>query len=232
MERRHNELEEVEEEQEVKDNMNSSVREESSRKRRRKEPTTRTSEVTREVRAVHGKSTSGGKELWLYVPADGKKSVSMKKRDGWWLYPEKGKTGHYYIGPKDAIQTHQKSGNVKDEAVFPNFPFVHTVQLDNHGKTVPKTERCVTLRALTADEFKQACNGTKLAEPSVAGDSDEDHEVDEADADDEDCFGSSESDSDSNTDKTSSDVAAVVTKKKPRKTAGAAVGLRQSARNK
>jgi hypothetical protein len=59
---------------------------------------TKTTQTHRQVRAVHGKSAVGSKELWLYVP-EHMADKSNAKRKGWWLYAEPDKSGHYYIGP-------------------------------------------------------------------------------------------------------------------------------------
>ena len=102
-------------------------------------PTTRTvtSRVEREVRVVHAHDhmlEAGRKDrLWLYIPQN-KGDKSEKPRKGWWLYPEAGQPGKYYIGHLQGIQTAKKKNKVVDVVVFKDFPFIRTAVVDGTDK--------------------------------------------------------------------------------------------------
>ena len=98
----------------------------------------------RQVRAVHGQGQHGKKEIWLYAP-EHLADRSGVTRKGWWLHPQTGVPGIYYIGQLENIQASMRVV-VKDEAVFDNFPFTRSVRVDGAGKEIAKTIRCVTDR--------------------------------------------------------------------------------------
>jgi hypothetical protein len=120
---------------------------------------------TREVRAVHGRKLDGPEELWFYVPYH-KKDESNTKRKGWWLYPQTGAPGLYYIGPLDNVQQ-TKQSLITDVARFKHFPFDCSVQINqNTGKPRPTTKLCVTSRKLTEQELYEARDGKDIDEPT------------------------------------------------------------------
>jgi hypothetical protein len=137
-------------------------------------PRFETTQVTREVRVVHGLEVGEGQKedkqvLWFYVPHS-KKDKNNAKRKGWWLYQQDGAPGRYYIGPLAHVQK-TVGMEVEDIAKFPAFPFDCTRKLHpTTGELMPETVRCVTSRALSDDE-RAAARGDKDIEeadhPSV-----------------------------------------------------------------
>ena len=109
----------------------------------------------RQVRVAHGKDARGRLKIWLYVP-EKTRDKSGTKRKGWWLYPEPGKPRRYYIGPLEAIQSTVKKVIIKDVAVFENFPFTRSVEVNCEGVENPSSVRCVTDRPMTVAELKLA----------------------------------------------------------------------------
>ena len=105
----------------------------------------------RTVRAVHGQGSNGYVEIWLYIP-EHNSDKSQEKRRGWWLYPEPGKKGLFYISELSDVQRNNKKDQVKDVATFSDFPFDRTVEC-NDGAEIMKTLRCVTSRTLTKVEM-------------------------------------------------------------------------------
>ena len=91
-------------------------------------PRFKTTQVTREVRAVHGLEVGEGEEedkmvLWFYVP-NNTKDKNNSRRKGWWLHQQDGAPGHYYIGPLGDVQK-TAMDQVEDVATFRAFPFDH-----------------------------------------------------------------------------------------------------------
>lgn len=130
-------------------------------------PTTVTSQVSRQVRAVHGTQEGNKPELWLYIPEHlGDKDKSRRK--GWWLHAQPEMKGHYYIGQLEVVQRYKAKNMVKDVACFNDFPFNRSVQVDATGREMTKTLRCITARTLDENELSEARNGEDIAEPNDA----------------------------------------------------------------
>jgi hypothetical protein len=108
--------------------------------------------VTRQVRAVQGADEDGAETVWFYVP-ENTGDVSKTQRKGWWLHiEEQNSDGRYYIGPFEVIQQ-TRSTLITDLAKCNNFPFQRMVQVDDKGKQVPKTERCINDKELTVQSL-------------------------------------------------------------------------------
>ena len=139
-----------------------------------------TEKTPRQVRVVHGQA-QGGEEIWLYIP-EHITDKSGHKRKGWWLYPEPGKKGLYYIGNLDSVQTcvaNSKRGTIIcDVAVFNDFPFTRTFKKNvETDKAIANTVRCVTDRPLTKNELRDAKGGNEdVMEPAPSDDDDTDYD--------------------------------------------------------
>jgi hypothetical protein len=131
-------------------------------------PRFETTQVTREVRAVHGLEVGEGEEndkmvVWLYVPSS-TKDKNNTKRKGWWLHQQDDAPGHYYIGPLAEVQKSARD-QVEDVTTFAAFPFdcTHTLHPVT-GEQMPGTVRCVTSRALSDEERAAARGGEDIEE--------------------------------------------------------------------
>jgi hypothetical protein len=124
-------------------------------------------------------------QLWLYVPEHAR-DKSKTQRKGWYLYPlkDKDKKGHYYIGPYLDIQKNKKKNAVTDVAVFKDFPFTRSVQVNEDGEEIPKSVMCTTDRPLTVKELEEAKDGDDVVEQGVTDDDTEDKADDCDDEDD------------------------------------------------
>ena len=117
-------------------------------------------------------------ELWLYVP-ENTHDKTKTKRKGWWLYPTQ-KPGHYYIGPFADIQNTKKRRQIADVAVFDDFPFTRSVQMNKEGVEISNTVKCITVRRLTAAELEEAKAGDDIfvSEDGTDDEVDDDSEED------------------------------------------------------
>jgi hypothetical protein len=125
-------------------------------------PRFKTTQVSREVRVVHGLEEDK-QVLWFYVPGN-KKDKNNTKRQGWWLYQQAGAPDRYYIGPLAHVQKTVRT-EVEDIAKFPAFPFDCTHELHpTTGELMHETIRCVTSRALSDIELAEARGGKDIEE--------------------------------------------------------------------
>ena len=149
------------------------------RKQRKSRQAASTKLVQRDVRVVHGEGKDNRREYWLYVPYD-PSAKSGSKRSGWWLHPEPGRPGYYYIGPKAPVQTSTLQ-NIPDVARFPDFPFVEKVNTDGKGS---RSVRCVTHRLLSPEELSIIKEKDSSVVPPSEVDSESEGDDDEYDDED------------------------------------------------
>jgi hypothetical protein len=143
-------------------------------------------QISRQVRAVHGQQHEDGEEeLWLYVP-EHKSDKSNHKRKGWWLSAQPGQEGHYYIGELEHIQKGKKD-HITDVACFEDFPFTRAVQVDpTSEQELAKSVRCVTSRPLTNKELASTRDSKENHNSDDSHDDDDDEGDDDNEGDDDD----------------------------------------------
>ena len=92
-------------------------------------------------------------------------------------------------GPFADIQNTKRKRQIADVAVFDDFPFTRSVQMNTEGVEIPNSVKCITQRRLTAAELEEAKAGEDIfvsedgTDDEVDDDGEEDTDDDEMDED-------------------------------------------------